>query len=115
MSKRKSKPTASSNGRNAKHPARRRPPTTSRRREPRELEDVVVALAESGVLAQAARAEIRAQRAAGLPITYQRGNDIVREYPDGRLEVLETLLPAPAYKRPRGVATIRNGNGSRKG
>src|SRR4051794_12524689 len=50
---------------------------------PRDLEDEVLRLARDGSLAAAGREAIKAQRAAGLPITYKRGNKIVRDYPDG--------------------------------
>src|SRR3982751_5317196 len=80
----------------------RRPPARAR-----ELEDLIVSLAESGQLAAAGRQAARETRAAGLPLTYKRGNQIVREYPDGRREVLETLPPAPPFERPKGVKLIR--------
>lgn len=97
----KSKSNLAAPGRNGKRPGRAP-------RAPQSLEDAIVALAESGKLAGAARAAIRDQRAAGLPITYKRGNEIVKEYPDGRLEVIGTLPPA-TYKLPKGVRRIRNG------
>lgn len=89
-----------------------KPRATSRRRSNgvppvRELEDLIVSLAESGRLAAAGRQAARETRAAGLPLTYKRGNQIVREHPDGRREVLETLPPPPPFKRPKGVKLIR--------
>jgi hypothetical protein len=83
--------------------------STSRRRPTpvRELEDLIVSLAESGQLPAAGRQAARETRAAGLPLTYKRGNQIVREHPGGRREVLETLPPAPPFKRPKGVKVIR--------
>ena len=76
------------------------------------LEDAIVGLAASGKLAGAGRAAIRAQKEAGLPVTYQQGNEVIKEFPDGRREVLATLEP-PTYRLPKGVARIRNGNGRR--
>src|SRR5687768_9128645 len=69
-------------------------------RKPRSLEDEISTLAATGQLAEAARSAIRAQQAAGLPITYQEGNEIIKEFPDGRREVLATLQPS-TYRRPK--------------
>ena len=99
---------ASSNGRNGKTHVRRAPATPSRRAAPQTLEDAIVAAATSGRLSEVARAEVRAQRRAGLPITYKRGNQIVKEFPDGRREILGEIEAAP-YKFPKKVARIRNG------
>jgi hypothetical protein len=74
------------------------------------LEDSIVGLAESGKLAEAAAAAIRAQKARGIPVTFLEGNDVIKEYPDGRRETLETLEPAPVYRLPKGVKRIRNGS-----
>jgi hypothetical protein len=100
----------SGNGRNGKSP--RRGTARTLRRSTSSDPESLVALAESGRLGDAARAEVRAQRAAGLPITYKRGNQVVTEHPDGRCEVLETLRPPPPFKIPKGVGRIRNGNGT---
>ena len=78
-----------------------------RRVAPRTLEDAVVALASSGKLAEAGRSAIRAQRRAGLAITYKDGNQIVTEYPDRRRVVLRTVTP-PSYTIPKGVTRIRS-------
>src|SRR3982751_3952271 len=88
-----------------KPPTSRRPPKGVPR--VHELEDLIVSLAESAHLAAAGRQAARETRAAGLPLTYKRGNQIVREHPDGRREVLETLPPAPPFERPKGVKLIR--------
>lgn len=88
-----------------KRPAKSR--AAAKQRKPRSLEDAIVTLATTGQLAEAAASAIRAQRDAGLPITYQLGNDVVREFPDGRREVLATLQP-PTYRLPKGVGRIRN-------
>ena len=101
----------SRNGRDGKSSRRGTVRKSPRRASSRDPEDSIVALAESGRLGETAREEVRAQRAAGLPITYKRGNEVVREYPDGRREVLEVLPPAPPYKLPNGVGRIRNRNG----
>lgn len=94
-------------------PPRRKPKSAtaaraaSPRRKPRSLEDAIVNLATTGQLAEAGRAAVRAQHEAGLPVTYQRGNEVVKEFPDGRREVIATLEP-PEYRLPKGVARIRN-------
>ena len=69
------------------------------------MEDRIVGLALSGKLAGAARNEIRAIRKLGLPLTFKRGNKIVKEFPDGRVEVLETLEKRPPVV-PKGVKII---------
>jgi hypothetical protein len=73
-----------------------------------DLEEELVRLAESGRLAGAGRAAVRADRAAGLPVTYQRGSQVVREYPDGRREVLGTIPPTPPYKLPKSARRLRS-------
>jgi hypothetical protein len=97
----------SSNGRNGRGSS---PPKRANdsRRQPRTLEEALVAAAASGKLAGAARSAIRAQRAAGIPVTYQRRNQVVREHPDGRREVLGRVKPS-AYKLPKRIGRIRNG------
>jgi hypothetical protein len=45
---------------------------------------------------------IRSQRAAGLPIVFLRGTKIIREYPDGKEEVIGRV-PATKYKFPANV------------
>ena len=74
----------------------------------RDPEDSGVALAESGRLDQAARDE--ATRESRL-LTCE-SNEVVREYPDGRCEVLETLPLLPPFNRPKGVGRICNSHGS---
>ena len=82
-------------------------PTATGRGKPRTLEDAVVALASAGKLAEAGRCAIRAQRRAGLPVTYMDGDEIVTEYLDKRRVVLRTVTP-PIYKIPKGVTKIRS-------
>jgi len=67
------------------------------------LEDAIVRLALSGELAKAAGDAIRKAKRLGLPVTYLRGNQVVKEYADGRIEVIETLAPPAPYALPRGV------------
>jgi hypothetical protein len=67
----------------------------------------VVALASTGKLAEAGRSAVRAQRRAGLAITYMDGNQIVTEHPDKRRVVLRTVTP-PIYTIPKGVTRIRS-------
>lgn len=70
------------------------------------VEDDLGALAAAGKLAGAGRAAVRAQRAAGLAVTYKRGDKIVREFPDGRREVIGTIAPRPRYTPAKGVSRI---------
>src|SRR5947209_923820 len=106
MPNRKAAKSGHSNGRISKPSHQSRGP--SRRPEPRELEDATVMLATTGKLAGAARRAIRAQREAGLPVTYQRGNKILMEYPDGRKVVIGTIEPpSQSFTFPRGVRRIR--------
>lgn len=74
----------------------------------RSLEGNVRKLAADGTIAAAARQSIQDQRAAGLAITYMKGNLIVKEHADGRTEVVDHLPPAPPFKRPRGVGIIES-------
>ena len=43
------------------------------------------------LFSQAGMIAVSAARNKGLPITYASGNSIVREYPDGRTEVIATI------------------------
>ena len=70
------------------------------------LEGAIVGLAIAGKLSGAGHSAVRAQREAGLPVTYRRGNEIIKEFPDGREEVLG-VVQAPVYKLPKGVKRIR--------
>ena len=63
-------------------------------------------LAVTGQLAEAAAAAIRAQKKAGLPVTFLEGNNVIREHADGRREVLRRLKPAPKSPIPKGVKRI---------
>jgi hypothetical protein len=81
------------------------------RRKPLSLEDSVVKLAMTGKLAEAAASAIRAQKQAGLPVTFLEGNLVIKEHPDGRREILRTLKPAATYALPKGVARIPSANG----
>jgi len=73
--------------------------------EPGSLEGEIVDMALRGELAKAARKAIRTAKRRGLPITFKRGNQVVKEYADGRVEVLETLS-FPKYVLPKGVKII---------
>ncbi len=53
-----------------------------------------------GKLARIGRRAVAAQRAAGLPVTFQRGDQVLRELPDGTVQVLATD-PAGVVPRPR--------------
>lgn len=62
-------------------------------------------LARTGKLGRSARKAIRAQTARGLAVTYKRGDEVIKEYADGRKEVLETLEPT-SFKVPANVQII---------
>jgi hypothetical protein len=108
------KATFKSNGRHRRGTTKRA--VTTRRaalRRPLSLEDSIVELAVTGQLAEAAAAAIRAQKEAGLPVTFLEGNNVVREYPDGRREVLRRLKPRTKSPIPKGVRKIpSNGRGA---
>lgn len=69
------------------------------RRQPKSLEGQVVSLAQKGMLAPAARGAIASQLARGLAVTFKRGDQVIKQYPDGHIEVLGELKQIP-YKRP---------------
>lgn len=53
------------------------------------------------LFSQAGMIAVTAARNKGLPITYASENHIVREYPDGTTEVLETIEPIPQVNLPK--------------
>ena len=69
------------------------------------LEENVVALATGGQLDAAAGEGRSKQSKLGLPLTFVRGSQIIKEYPDGRVEVLGRV-DARAYQVPEGVQII---------
>ena len=75
--------------------------------DPNSLEANVVRLALEGKLSAAADRAVEEQRALGLPVTFQRGNEVIRQHSDGREEVLATIPQTPPYKAPPGVRVIR--------
>jgi hypothetical protein len=82
--------------------SRKKPTSTAK---PVELEDVIYEMAISGAFAKAARKIIKDQLQAGIPVTYLKQNDIVREYPDGRIEVIGHIKKS-TFKAPPGVEII---------
>jgi hypothetical protein len=72
------------------------------------LEASIVEMARSGELAKAAEGAIALARKQGLPITFQGGTKIIKQYADGREEVLEVIRPV-AYKLPKGVKIFAAG------
>jgi hypothetical protein len=104
------------NGNRKTHPVKRRKTSgkatsasaTTRRAigaERGSLESGLYKLATSGELSKAARAAIKKQQKQGLPITFQRGDQIIKQYADGREDILATL-PRQPYVRPKGVKVI---------
>jgi len=86
----------------APFPAKRR--TT--RPETRTLEANLVVLAMTGKLAKAGRRAVASQVDRGLPVTFKRGQRVIKVHPDGREEILATL-ERPAYTLPKGVRVVR--------
>jgi len=71
-------------------------PSVKKFREERNtLERKIVRLATSGKLANAGRKAVRAQKRLGLRTTFKEGNRIVRQHPDGQVEVLGQVQPPP--------------------
>ena len=69
------------------------------------LEGSIMGMARRGELTKPAQLAIRRLRRKGLPITFQRGNEIIKQHADGREEVLGIVEPV-AYRIPKGVKII---------
>jgi len=69
------------------------------------FEDRVSELARSGKLFNAAREAVEEQKKSGLPVTFRRGNQVIKQYADGRVEVLGEIPPS-RFKIPPGVEII---------
>lgn len=76
---------------------------------PEEMDDLesraVHDLVSSGRLAEAGRFAVAEQRRLGIPVTYQRGAQIICEHPDGREEVL-AVVPSVPFVLPAGVRRL---------
>lgn len=83
----------------------RRPGARPQPEDPRSLEANIVNLATTGKLARISRAAIQRSLDRGIPITFKRGNRIIKRHPDGREELLATL-PKPTYRLPHGVRIL---------
>jgi len=55
------------------------------------LESSVVKFALGGKLAKVSRNAVNKQVQRGLPITFKRGNKVIKQFADGREEVLGTI------------------------
>lgn len=73
--------------------------------DPDSLEAQLPRLIASGELKEAARLAIADQLARGIPVTFQRGELVVKLHPDGREEVL-ARLPTRPYKLPANVSVV---------
>jgi hypothetical protein len=73
--------------------------------DPNSIEGKIRQLAASGRLARAGRKAIRAQKKLGLATTFKKGNQVIRQHPNGKVEVLEEL-PRPKYTLPTGVKLL---------
>jgi len=71
------------------------------------LEDHLLELAAEGTLAEAAGGAIRAQKEQGLPVTFKRGDQVIKAFADGREEVLTTVA-RPTYTIPSGLRVLRS-------
>jgi hypothetical protein len=91
--------------RNTALPGHRASPKNQEASDRGSLEDQIVALAVGGKLAGAGRRAIEAQRKGGLPVTFMRGDEIIKAHPDGREEVLGKVERVP-YTLPKGVAIL---------
>lgn len=76
--------------------------------DPDSLEEQILRLATEGKIEAAAAVAIRRQQAKGLPITFLRGDAIIKQYPDGREEVLGILARRPHWT-PRHTLATNNG------
>jgi hypothetical protein len=68
-------------------------------KQPKSLEGQLVSLAQNGMLAPAAQEAIASQLAHGLAVTFKRGDEVIKQYPDGHVEVLSELKRIP-YEQP---------------
>jgi hypothetical protein len=75
--------------------------------DPNSLEANVVRLALEGKLSGAADRAVQEQKALGLPVTFRRGNEVIKQFPDGREEVLATIPQSAPYRPPTGVRVIK--------
>jgi hypothetical protein len=60
--------------------------------DPTSLEGQLHQLVAEGKLEEAARIAIQRQVSKGFAITFLRGNVVVKQFPDGREEILATLV-----------------------
>lgn len=74
--------------------------------EPKTVEARIVGMAMNGKLAKAGRRAVASQVDRGLPVTYKRGQKVVKVHPDGREEILG-MIDRPSYTLPKGVRVIR--------
>jgi hypothetical protein len=71
------------------------------------LEAQLLSLATGGELAKAGRNAVKSQRQHGRAITFKRGTKVIKQYPDGREEVLDRV-ESPSYTLPQNVRIIKN-------
>lgn len=69
------------------------------------LEGNIARLAGSGELAKAGQEAIARQKKLGIAVTFKRGDEVIKQWPDGREEVLERIERVK-YKLPAGVGII---------
>lgn len=59
------------------------------------------------IVKEGVKTSIAKSRDQGLYITYKRGNEIIREYPDGRIEVIDHLFFHPRKVKIGTKCTLR--------
>ena len=80
-------------------------------RQPEEGDSLEARLPEliaQGKLEEPARAAVERQRAMGLSVTLLRGDAVIKQYPDGREELLATLARGDQWT-PRHTLAAKNG------
>jgi hypothetical protein len=75
--------------------------------EPDSLEARLREMIASGELKEPAGQAIAAQLAQGFPVTFQRGDAVIRLFPDGHEEVI-ARVPIASYTLPPNVAVVKN-------
>ena len=74
-------------------------------KDPTTLEGSIVKLALGGQLRKATRKVLTAQPKRGIAITFKRGRQIIKRYPDGHTEILGEVQRVP-YTLPKGVKIL---------
>ena len=84
---------------------RQRPEETKSTEGEDSLEAALPRLIAEGRLGEAGRRAIADQLARGFPVTFQRGELVIKLFPDGREEVL-ARVPVRPYKLPIDISVV---------